>query len=110
VAWRTAVNGVGNAAFQARLAGVAESIAEGDGLALGLDQSGVVTQLAVHMIRVGEQTGRLGAMADQAAGLIERDVKRRLDRFLAILVPALTIGDGVFGPAQCEPDRALDAV
>jgi general secretion pathway protein F len=94
VAWRTAVNGVGNAAFQARLAGVAESIAEGDGLALGLDQSGVVTQLAVHMIRVGEQTGRLGAMADQAAGLIERDVKRRLDRFLAILVPALTIGVG----------------
>lgn len=94
VAWRTALNGIGNAAFQARLAGVADSIAEGDGLALGLDQSGVVTQLAVHMIRVGEQTGRLGAMAEQAAGLIERDVRRRLDRFLAILVPALTIGVG----------------
>jgi general secretion pathway protein F len=94
VAWRTALTGLSNTAFQARLAGVGDAIAEGDGLAQGLDHSGVVTQLAIHMIRVGEQTGRLGAMADQAAGLIERDVRRRLDRFLAILVPALTIGVG----------------
>jgi general secretion pathway protein F len=92
--WRIARAGLSNAVFQARLAHVADAISEGEGLAQALEQSGIVTPLAVHMIRVGEQTGRLGAMADQAAGLIERDVKRRLDRFLAILVPALTIGVG----------------
>lgn len=93
-AWRTALAALSNAAYRDSLSGVGDAIAEGEGLAPALEQSGVVTPLAVHMLRVGEQSGRLGAMADQAAGLIERDVKRRLDRFLAVLVPALTIGVG----------------
>jgi general secretion pathway protein F len=93
-AWRIAQAGLSNTAFQARLAHVGAAISEGEGLAQALEQPGMVTPLAVHMLRVGEQSGRLGAMADQAAGLIERDVKRRLDRFLAVLVPALTIGVG----------------
>jgi general secretion pathway protein F len=93
-AWRIAQAGLSNAIFQARLAHVGAAISEGEGLAQALEQAGMVTPLAVHMLRVGEQSGRLGAMADQAASLIERDVKRRLDRFLAVLVPALTIGVG----------------
>lgn len=94
MAWRTVKAGVKNTAFQVRIADIGDAIAEGDSLAAALERSGVVSSLAVHMIRVGEQTGKLGAMADQAAALIERDVKRRLDRFLAVLVPALTIGVG----------------
>jgi general secretion pathway protein F len=93
-AWRIAQAGLSNAIFQARLAHVGAAISEGEGLAQALEQAGMVTPLAVHMLRVGEQSGRLGAMADQAASLIERDVRRRLDRFLAVLVPALTIGVG----------------
>ena len=77
-AWRTALAALSNAAYRDSLSGVGDAIAEGEGLAPALEQSGVVTPLAVHMLRVGEQSGRLGAMADQAAGLIFRGLPRRV--------------------------------
>jgi general secretion pathway protein F len=44
------------------------------------------------MIRVGEETGRLGDMLLKCANLDDGELKRAIERALALLVPALTIG------------------
>lgn len=73
---------------------VAEGVREGGALAGPLAATGAMPDLAVQMIRIGEATGRLPSMLLQLAGLCEADVRRSLDRALALLVPLLTISLG----------------
>lgn len=73
---------------------IAEGVREGGALAGPLAASGVMPDLAVQLIRIGEATGRLPSMLLQLAGLCEADVRRSLDRALALLVPLLTISLG----------------
>ena len=40
---------------------------------------------------VGEETGRLAAMLNEAADVLDRDVQTKLDRMSALLLPAVTI-------------------
>ncbi|MBM3571353.1 MAG: type II secretion system protein GspF, partial [Alphaproteobacteria bacterium] len=47
------------------------------------------------LARVGEETGRLAAMLDQAAELFRRDLDARTKQLVTLLTPALTIGLGL---------------
>jgi general secretion pathway protein F len=86
---------VSNLALRDALAGVVDSVKEGKGLAEPLLQTGVVPTLAVNLIRVGEETARLDDMLLKVADIYEQETKRGVDRLLALLVPAVTIGLGV---------------
>lgn len=83
-----------NAVIAQAVLRVAEGVREGGALAGPLATTGVMPDLAVQLIRIGEATGRLPAMLLQLAGLCEADVRRSLDRALSLLVPLLTIGLG----------------
>ena len=74
---------------------VTNQVREGQGLAGPLSDEGVFPNLAVHLIRVGEESGRLEEILLRIADIFEREVQRTMDRLLALLVPALTIGLGV---------------
>ncbi|MEE9299921.1 MAG: type II secretion system F family protein [Alphaproteobacteria bacterium] len=74
---------------------VALRVKEGQGLATPLTAAGVFPALAVNLVRVGEETGELESMLDKIAEIYDREIQRSLDRLLAMLVPALTIGMGL---------------
>ena len=51
--------------------------------------------LAVHMVRVGEETGRLEEMLIKVAETFESDVRTELKRVIGLLEPAIILGMGV---------------
>lgn len=90
-----AKDAVPNSVLAQSLAGAAASLREGEGLAQRLAQSGVFPPMTIDLIRIGEETGKLHDMLLRQADLDEVRIKHRLDRLLALLVPALTIMLGI---------------
>ena len=68
-----------------------QSAKSGAGLARSLDESGVFPARTVHLLRLGEETGQLGAMALRAAEIHEEKARLGIQRLVALLVPAITI-------------------
>jgi general secretion pathway protein F len=67
------------------------SAKSGAGLARSLEASGVFPVRTVHLLRLGEETGQLGAMALRAAEIHEEKARLGIQRLVALLVPAITI-------------------
>ena len=86
---------IGNAALARAVDGVAGRLKEGERLAELLAASQAFPSLAVHLVRVGEETGRLEPMLLKVAEIYDGEVKATVERLLALLVPLLTIGLGV---------------
>lgn len=84
-----------NAAVREAVASAAEQVREGQGLAAPLAAGRVFPSLATHLVRVGEESGRLDEILLRIADIFDEEVRRTMDRLLALLVPALTIGLGV---------------
>lgn len=70
-------------------------LAKGEGLAEPLQESGVFPGLALQLIRVGEETGRLDAMLLRIADIYDDEVQRAIQRMLSLLVPLVTLGLGL---------------
>lgn len=70
----------------------AKKVKTGTPLARALNESGHFPRLALQMINVGEETGQLDAMLLKVADTYDREVKTTIDRLMALLVPALTLG------------------
>ena len=80
------------------LAGAVERLAEGvkrgAGLASPMRESGVFPPLAMHMVRVGEETGRLEEMLLKVGATFEADTRKQVKRAIALAEPCiiLTLG------------------
>lgn len=85
----------GNRVFAAKVAPVASRVREGESLSAAWRREAAFPPLALQLMRVGEETGHLDAMLLKVADILDRDVKRSLDRLLALLTPALTVIMGV---------------
>jgi general secretion pathway protein F len=86
---------VSNAALRDAMSTVIESVKEGKGLSDPLARTQLVPSLAVHLTRVGEETARLDEMLLKIGEIYEQEARRSVERLLALLVPAVTIGLGV---------------
>jgi general secretion pathway protein F len=75
-----------------RLDGVVAQLREGKGLGRPLLETGVFPGLAVHMVMVGEETGRLQEMLIQVADVFDREVQTAVKRMLSLLEPAMILG------------------
>ena len=84
-----------NSVIASSIDSVAGRVKEGRGLAEPLKSTGLFPRLVVHLIRVGEETGKLEDMLSKLADIYDDEVARTTARLLALLVPALTIGMGV---------------
>lgn len=73
------------------LADVEVGVREGEGVAEPLARSGVFPPLAVQMISVGEDTGKLDDMLLKVAGYFDREIKVRVQQFTRLLEPALIL-------------------
>lgn len=94
-ALEVAVSSVGNAWVRRRLEPAIGKVREGSALFAALESSGVVEELAIDMVRVGEATGALSAMLSSVADFLDQEVEVRLQRLLALVEPALLVFMGI---------------
>jgi len=91
----TAVDTLSNRELTSGTAGVTGRLKRGEGLAAALNESGLMPTKALQLIHVGDETNQLEAMLLRIAELYDEDVRRSLQRRLALLVPATTVVLGV---------------
>jgi general secretion pathway protein F len=74
---------------------IAERLRKGEGIASPLKSTGIFPPLAVHLIEVGEETGKMEDMLFQIAKAFDRDVRVQIKRLISLLEPALILFMGV---------------
>ena len=68
-----------------------EAIRDGQSLGRALSGRPGIPRVALRMIAVGEETGKLGDMLLRTAIVLEQQSQRRVERLMTLLTPALTI-------------------
>jgi general secretion pathway protein F len=64
-----------------------EQVRQGRRLSDAIEQSAMLPAMAVRMLRLGEETGQLPALAGRVADLYETKLQRSLDRLVGIVGP-----------------------
>jgi general secretion pathway protein F len=82
---------LGNAAGSAAVEAASNAAKGGASLADPLEAAGVFPIRMIHLLRVGQETAQLGAMALRAADIHEEKTRIGVQRLLALLTPAITI-------------------
>ncbi|MBF0226088.1 MAG: type II secretion system F family protein [Desulfobacterales bacterium] len=70
-------------------------VKEGERLSKALDHTGIFPSLAVQMITVGEETGKLDEMLLRVAENYEKDVKNMVKKLISFIEPAMILGMGL---------------
>ncbi len=84
-----------NRTISRALAGVAQGVKRGEGIATPLRRAGVFPPLAAHLLMVGEETGRLDAMFHRMADIYENDTRSSIKRFTSVFEPIVILVMGV---------------
>jgi general secretion pathway protein F len=82
---------LGNAAGSAAVEAASNAAKGGASLADPLEAANVFPIRMIHLLRVGQETARLGVMALRAADIHEEKTRIGVQRLLALLTPAITI-------------------
>ena len=86
---------VSNRKLSGLLAESAEDLKHGRGLAEPVAKREILPQMALQMIRVGEESGSLDAMLGKVAEIYDKETQASVKRLLTLLEPVLIIGLGV---------------
>ena len=82
---------IGNRAFVHGLSGVTDAVKSGRRLSDEFTDTAVFPRLGSHLVRVGEESGRLENMLLKAADIYDEETRRSVRRTVAILTPVVTI-------------------
>jgi len=82
---------ISNLIISRSLVGIHEGIKEGEGISKPLKSANTFPSLAIHMITVGEETGKLDEMLLKVADTYDKDVRNAVKRFISILEPLLIL-------------------
>jgi general secretion pathway protein F len=82
---------IGNRYIGAGVDRALEAVREGSSLHRALERHGDLPAVALRMISVGEEAGKLDRMLLRMAAMFEQQTQRTVDRFMTILTPALTL-------------------
>ncbi|MDR1967258.1 MAG: type II secretion system F family protein [Burkholderiaceae bacterium] len=86
---------VGNGNLRAALAKMPPLVKEGARMVRAMESTGVFEPLAVNLIRVGEETGRIGPMMIELSDVLDREVETGIKRALTLLEPVMILLLGV---------------
>jgi len=95
-ALETAGRSLGTVVLRKALDSTAVSVREGRPLSESLGKTGLIPDLAVDMMEVGESTGALPAMLASVAEFYDEDVATRMAALLSLIEPAIMIFMGIF--------------
>jgi general secretion pathway protein F len=70
---------------------VADGVRRGAGITNPMKESGAFPAMAVHIVRVGEETGRLEEMLLKLAADLESEVRRLVKRLMGMLEPTIIL-------------------
>ncbi len=85
---------VGNRKLSGLLVEASEELKRGHGMAGPFTQREILPQMALQMIRVGEESGSLDAMLGKVAEVYDKETQSSVRRMLTLLEPILIIGLG----------------
>lgn len=86
---------VTNQLVSTRIAGIVQDVRNGEPLWRSLDSTGVLSDLAVEMIKVGESTGALTEMLGNVSEFYDEEIEARLSRLVAAIEPIILVGMGI---------------
>ncbi len=86
---------IGNRAISSKLQSVAAGIKKGEGVAKPIEQTRMFPPLMVHLLEVGEETGKLDGMMLQIADIYDGEVRSTLKNLLALLEPVIILVMGL---------------
>jgi len=86
---------VGNTVLSEHLEQAESQLKQGRTMSDALSQQNLFPKLAVQMIKMGEETGRLEEMLMRVALIYDKQLKTTIQRMLALLEPALIISLGL---------------
>ncbi len=86
---------VSNRKLSGLLGEAAEDLKHGRGLAEPVARRQILPQMALQMIRVGEESGSLDAMLSKVAEVYDKETQTSVKRMLTLLEPILIIGMGI---------------
>ncbi|MDB4285389.1 type II secretion system F family protein [bacterium] len=85
-----------NTVFSRSVTRAQSGLKEGQGVAEPLRRSGVFPALFLHMVTVGEETGKLEEMLLTTARTYDREVERGAKRLLSVFEPVIILVMGIF--------------
>lgn len=88
---RIAGGAFGNALMEKEIAPALEGLKRGKTIAVSLAERKVLPEIAIHMITVGEETGRLDELTERLSEILERDVSSSIKRTVALMEPAIIL-------------------
>ena len=80
-----------NRVISRSIAHVHDRLREGKAISKSLEEAEVFPPLAVHLISVGEETGKLDAMLIKVAEAYEENVRNAIKRFVSLLEPLIIL-------------------
>jgi type IV pilus assembly protein PilC len=89
-----ATQAVGNAWVRSQLEPAIPRVREGHALHRALEEVGVVPDLAIDMVEVGEATGALDQMLANVSVFLDEEVETRMARLLSLVEPILLLAVG----------------
>jgi len=90
-----AIKAVPNAHLSKTMAGVPDSIRNGEGLSESLAKSGALPALAVDMIRIGETSANLEGMLGDVADFYDERIRVKIDTLVSLIEPVVIIFMGL---------------
>ena len=93
---QTATEAITSKLLKSTVAHATQMVREGESLHAALASKGVMPEMAVDMIEVGESSGAISPMLNSVAEFYEEEVNLRLTAMVAVIEPVLLIIMGLF--------------
>jgi type IV pilus assembly protein PilC len=82
---------VTNSMVSTKISGIVQNVREGEPLWRSLDNTRVISDLAVEMIKVGESTGALTEMLANVSEFYDEEIESRLTRMVSAIEPLILV-------------------
>jgi len=86
---------VGNAYVRNKIAPTIQMVREGKPFYAALETSGIFTDMAIDMVKVGEATGSLDEMLNSVADFLDEQIETRMQRLLSLVEPIMLVFMGL---------------
>ncbi len=94
-ALETASQSVTNRHVSKRVGGISQQVREGEPLWHSLEKTGVMSNISIEMIKVGESTGSLVEMLSNVSEFYDEEIETKLERMMTLLEPLILVILGI---------------
>ena len=85
----------GNSVISKAISEIADGVKRGEGVAKPMQKTGVFPALAVHLIEVGEETGKLDVMLLELSKIYDKEVRSAIKNLIALFEPTMILVMGL---------------